>query len=177
MQATPNLYRSVALASFESHGEIVVRQGEEEHFFSDKLYCPDCNISIREPQPATFSLNSPAAVCPHCHGRGCASCGGSGFNRWALSFYFRDKTIFQAGEMEIADLLEFFRAVTLTGDEAVVLAPILPQIVQRLESFAKLNLGYMTLNRKMPVPRKDFEKRVENGLYEIVGDYEMEEDK
>lgn len=140
---------SVALASFESHGEIVVRQGEEEHFFSDKLYCPDCSISIQEPQPATFSLNSPAAVCPHCQGRGCTSCGGSGFNQWALSFYFRGKTIFQAGEMEIADLLEFFRAVTLTGDEAVVLAPILPQIVQRLESFAKLNLGYMTLNRKI----------------------------
>jgi hypothetical protein len=26
----------------------------------------------------------------------------------------------------------------------------------------------MTLNRKMPVPRKDFEKRVKSGLYEVV---------
>jgi hypothetical protein len=34
-----------------------------------------------------------------------------------------------------------------------------------------------TLNRKMPVPRKDFEKRVESGLYEVVGGTEEEEEE
>jgi excinuclease ABC subunit A len=148
---------STALASFESHGEIIVMHHNREYFFSDKLYCPDCNISIKEPQPATFSLNSPAAVCPVCSGRGvdsndddiCRQCGGSGFNEWALSFYFKEKNIFELGEMEIVDLLEFFKSVKLTGDETTILAPILPQIVQRLESFIKLNLGYITLNRKI----------------------------
>ncbi|NIM18539.1 MAG: ABC-ATPase UvrA [Candidatus Aminicenantes bacterium] len=148
---------STALASFESHGEIIVIHHNREYFFSNKLYCPDCNISIKEPQPATFSFNSPVAVCPACSGRGvdsydddiCRQCGGSGFNEWALSFYFKGKNIFELGEIEIVDLLEFFKSVKLTEDETTILAPILPQIVQRLESFIKLNLGYITLNRKI----------------------------
>ena len=45
------------------------------------------------------------------------------------------------------------------------------------ETSKTVTIRFMTLNRKMPVPRKDFEKRVENGLYEVVGDYELEEDK
>ena len=45
------------------------------------------------------------------------------------------------------------------------------------ETSKTVTVRFMTLNRKMPVPRQDFEKRVENGLYEIVGDYELEEDK
>jgi excinuclease ABC subunit A len=149
---------STALASFESGGEIVVRHGDKRYFFSDKRYCPDCNISIMEPQPATFSLNSPIAVCPYCGGRGmvdeetgeaCPRCGGSGFNQWALSFRFRGKTIFQVGEMEVRDLAAFFQGVDLAGDEKVILEPILPQIIQRLESLVTLNLGYISLNRKI----------------------------
>ena len=45
------------------------------------------------------------------------------------------------------------------------------------ETSKTVTIRFMTLNRKMPVPRQDFEKRVENGLYEIVRDYELEEDK
>jgi len=149
---------SIALAAFESHGEIIIRHDEKEFFFSNKLYCPDCNISIKEPQPATFSLNSPIAVCPDCSGKGvdryddnepCGQCRGSGFNEWALSFYFRGKNIFELGEMEITDLPAFFEAVTLSGEEKTILSPILPQVVQRLESFIKLKMGYISLNRKI----------------------------
>ncbi len=45
------------------------------------------------------------------------------------------------------------------------------------ETSKTITVRFMTLNRKMPVPRKEFEKRVENGLYEVVGGYELEEDK
>ncbi|MCO6492192.1 MAG: hypothetical protein J5I98_27490 [Phaeodactylibacter sp.] len=45
------------------------------------------------------------------------------------------------------------------------------------ETSKTVTIRFMTLNRKMPVPRQDFEKRVKNGLYEVVGDYEMAEDK
>ena len=147
---------SISLASFEGDGEIVVRQENKSYFFSQRLYCPECGISIKEPQPATFSLNSPIAVCPVCSGRGedqegdvCEGCRGSGFNEWALSFYFRGKTIFALGEMEIADLLDFFKRIQLSGDEEGLLSSIMPQVLQRLESFVKLNLGYITLNRKI----------------------------
>lgn len=147
---------SLELAAFESHGEVIIRQDGKEHFFSNKRYCPKCNISLKEPQPATFSLNSPAAVCPDCSGRGgdetgepCNPCGGSGFNRDALSFYFKGKNIHQLGEMETADLLTFFNGITLTRDEEALLTTIPAHIKSRLATFVRLNLGYITLNRKI----------------------------
>ena len=36
------------------------------------------------------------------------------------------------------------------------------------ETSSTVTVLIMSLNRKMPVPRKDFEKRVANGLYEVV---------
>ena len=42
------------------------------------------------------------------------------------------------------------------------------------ETSKTVTIRFMTLNRKMPVPRKEFEKRVEDALYEVVGDYELE---
>jgi len=45
------------------------------------------------------------------------------------------------------------------------------------ETSKTVTIRMPTLNRKMPVPRKDFEKRVESGLYEVVGGQEDEEEK
>ena len=42
------------------------------------------------------------------------------------------------------------------------------------ETARTVTVHFITLNRKMPVPRKDFEERVENGMYEVIGDYETE---
>ncbi|HLP45665.1 MAG TPA: ABC-ATPase UvrA, partial [Candidatus Kapabacteria bacterium] len=160
------LEESLSLAAFESNGEIIIMHEKQEYFFSNKLYCPTCNISIKEPQPATFSLNSPAAVCPQCSGRGeeceedgedgedgngdiCRFCGGSGYNEEALSFYFKGKNIHEVGEMEAVDLLEFFRGIRLTKFEEKIVPSLLPHITERLEAFVRLNMGYMSLNRKI----------------------------
>lgn len=147
---------SINLSGFESNGEIFVRHDNEEYFFSHKLYCPDCGISLKEPQPATFSLNSPVAACSFCSGRGsgetgapCRHCAGTGFKKESLAFYFKGKNIFELGELEVVDLLEFFKKAALNKEEEKILAAILPQVVQRLESFIRLNLGYITLNRKI----------------------------
>ena len=156
-QNRSQISESLALAAFESDGEIIILHDKKEFFFSNKLYCPRCNVSLKEPQPASFSLNSPAAVCPQCSGRGsvngdmdtCGACGGSGYNKEALSFYFKGKNIHQLGEMEAADLLEFFKSVSLTRSEETILATIMPHITGRLETFVKLNLGYISLNRKI----------------------------
>lgn len=42
------------------------------------------------------------------------------------------------------------------------------------ETSKTVTVQLTTLNRKMPVPRKEFEKRVKNGLYEVIGGYEVE---
>ena len=38
--------------------------------FSEKFACPDCNVSIPEISPRSFSFNSPHGACPTCHGLG-----------------------------------------------------------------------------------------------------------
>ena len=36
------------------------------------------------------------------------------------------------------------------------------------ETRSKVNLHFLSLNRTIPVPKKDFNERVESGLYEVV---------
>ncbi len=43
---------------------------EENALYSEKLACPTCNISYEEPEPNSFSFNSPYGACPKCDGLG-----------------------------------------------------------------------------------------------------------
>jgi excinuclease ABC subunit A len=154
--AGARLADSVTLALNEGNGEIMVRCQGQEAFFSNRLHCSRCDISLSEPQPGTFSGNSPEGACPDCLGTGlsgadsvCPACAGAGLKRESLAFYFRGKNVFELGEMEIADLLDFFKAVRLSLSESVIGRPLLPHIIQRLESFVTLNLGYVSLNRRI----------------------------
>ncbi|MBN2344755.1 MAG: excinuclease ABC subunit UvrA [Candidatus Aminicenantes bacterium] len=150
------LAEGVRLALAEGDGEVLVRAGAEQVLFSDRLHCARCGVFLPEPHPGTFSLNSPEGACPECLGGGvvgeagsCPACGGRGFRFESLAFHFRGRNIFELGEMEIVDLLSFFRRVRPGQDEADILRTLLPQLIQRLESFALLNLGYLTLNRRI----------------------------
>ncbi len=147
---------SVTLALNEGNGEILILAGGREVFLSDRLHCPRCDISLPEPQPGAFSLNSPEGACPECLGSGriegdgaCRACDGSGLRAESRAFYFRGRNIFELGEMEIADLLEFFKAVRPEAGEYDIAHTLLPQVIQRLESFVTLNLGYVALNRRI----------------------------
>ncbi len=42
----------------------------DEALYSEKLACPTCNISYEEPEPNSFSFNSPYGACPKCDGLG-----------------------------------------------------------------------------------------------------------
>ncbi|MCR4741142.1 MAG: excinuclease ABC subunit UvrA [Lachnospiraceae bacterium] len=44
--------------------------GGEEMSFSEHFSCPDCNISIDEIEPRSFSFNNPFGACPVCAGLG-----------------------------------------------------------------------------------------------------------
>ena len=44
--------------------------GDKDILFSEKLSCPDCNISIDELAPRMFSFNSPFGKCEYCDGLG-----------------------------------------------------------------------------------------------------------
>jgi excinuclease ABC subunit A len=44
--------------------------GGEEQTYSEKLACADCGINVPQPEPRSFSFNSPYGACPECHGLG-----------------------------------------------------------------------------------------------------------
>ena len=46
-----------------------IESGELKHF-SKHLVDPDSGVSLQEPQPHSFSFNSPEGYCPHCKGLG-----------------------------------------------------------------------------------------------------------
>ncbi len=49
---------------------IALLQDGREILFSQLFACPDCGKSIEEPNPNTFSFNSPYGQCPECKGLG-----------------------------------------------------------------------------------------------------------
>lgn len=42
----------------------------DDHLFSEKFACPNCNLSLPEIEPRMFSFNSPDGACPVCTGLG-----------------------------------------------------------------------------------------------------------
>mgnify|MGYP001157369181 FL=1 len=66
------LERSVKLSIKEGNGVVmVVIPGEESpSYYSQDLMCPETGISYKNPEPNSFSFNSPKGACPSCNGLG-----------------------------------------------------------------------------------------------------------
>jgi len=66
------LKRAVISAMKLGKGSLIIieeESGELKHF-SSKLMCPSTGISYDEPEPNSFSFNSPYGACEHCNGLG-----------------------------------------------------------------------------------------------------------
>ncbi|MBQ3379512.1 MAG: excinuclease ABC subunit UvrA [Clostridia bacterium] len=53
-----------------AEGTMTAQIGDEDVVFSQNYACPDCQISIEEFAPRSFSFNSPFGACPTCGGLG-----------------------------------------------------------------------------------------------------------
>ena len=62
---------SIEIAMNLTGGIIIVDiDGKEDAIFSQNFACEDCNISIEEIEPRSFSFNNPRGACPECTGLG-----------------------------------------------------------------------------------------------------------
>lgn len=69
--AKSRLTDSAQIALKKSDGLLIVDViGGKEMIFSEKLACPNCNLSFEELAPRTFSFNNPYGACPTCGGLG-----------------------------------------------------------------------------------------------------------
>lgn len=69
--AKSRLIDSAQIALEKADGLLTVSVvGGEEMIFSEKLACPNCNLSFEEPAPRIFSFNGPYGACPACGGLG-----------------------------------------------------------------------------------------------------------
>ena len=64
------LRSAVQTAFKQGKGILMVLDGDETRYFSRMLMDPDTGLSYPEPEPNTFSFNSPYGACPHCNGLG-----------------------------------------------------------------------------------------------------------
>ena len=64
--------KTIATAMKQAKGVVMLKEddSEEVRHFSKKLMCPTSGISYDEPEPNTFSFNSPYGACPRCNGLG-----------------------------------------------------------------------------------------------------------
>ena len=74
-ESKSRITQSVQLALEKSDGLVSINIIDEENnakdmLFSEKLSCPNCNISFEELNPRIFSFNSPYGACEKCNGIG-----------------------------------------------------------------------------------------------------------
>jgi len=71
-ESKQRLRGSMDLAFRQGNGSLAILDSEtdEQRFFSRNLMCLDSGISYDEPQPNSFSFNSPYGWCPKCKGLG-----------------------------------------------------------------------------------------------------------
>ena len=64
------LREAVQSAFRQGKGVLMILCGNEVRHYSRMLMDPDTGLSYPEPEPNTFSFNSPYGACPHCNGLG-----------------------------------------------------------------------------------------------------------
>ncbi len=148
-----------------AEGEVLVLRADgRESYFSLKLLCPYCDISLPELEPRNFSFNSPYGACPRCHGLGfdtvtdewgeielteevCPDCGGSRLKPESLAVRIGGRNIFELGSVSIIRLIEELSAFAFTAAEELVASKIRKEILSRLNVMTELGLSYLHLNR------------------------------
>ncbi|WP_165252234.1 excinuclease ABC subunit UvrA [Adlercreutzia sp. ZJ304] len=77
----------------------------------------------------------------------CEECKGKRLRPEILAVTINDKSIFDVTNLSAADSLKFFKSLSFTGQDEMIAAPIVKEIVARLQFLVDVGLDYLTLER------------------------------
>jgi excinuclease ABC subunit A len=159
------LSEAVGRALEISGGDVLfVRDNGQETYYSLKLLCPYCDISLPELEPRNFSFNSPYGACRRCNGLGyetttnewgeaelaedvCPQCRGSRLKPESLAVKVGGRNIFELGSIPASRLIEEISSFAYTGTQEIIASKIHKEILSRLSVMAELGLAYLHLHR------------------------------
>ena len=165
VHAEKRLAEAIRKALEVADGEVLVLHADgRESYFSLKLLCPYCDISLPELEPRNFSFNSPYGACPRCHGLGfetitdewgeielteevCPDCRGSRLKPESLAVRVGGRNIFELSSDSIVRLAEGIAGFSFSAAEELVASKIQKEILSRLTVMTELGLSYLHLNR------------------------------
>ncbi|QDT97447.1 excinuclease ABC subunit UvrA [Gimesia aquarii] len=162
------LKESVDLALKHGNGTCIVSQemesGWSDRFLSTRLACGRCSLSFPDPEPRSFSFNSPYGACQFCQGLGvieddsdkeqtCPECQGARINNYSRSVKLSGSSIDQIMSQTAPGVLAWIATwknnelkSSSTKDQEIA-NQIMPAIKNRLEYLYEIGLGYIGLGR------------------------------
>ncbi|MHB8093533.1 MAG: excinuclease ABC subunit UvrA [Candidatus Aminicenantales bacterium] len=163
--AEARLKEAISKALEVSDGEVLFVEGPgTEHYFSMRLLCPDCGISLPELEPRNFSFNTPYGACPACHGLGykttenewgeveltgdvCPACLGARLKKESLTVTVGNRNISEISDFPIDRLRREIAAFEFPENRLAVAEKIIKEILDRLGVMEELGMSYLQLSR------------------------------
>jgi excinuclease ABC subunit A len=165
LESERRLKEAVERAIELSGGEVLlIKEDGKEIYYSLKLLCPYCEVSLPELEPRNFSFNSPYGACRRCHGIGfqtipnewgelevtddvCPVCKGTRLREESLAVKVGDKNIYELSSLPVSQLLQEIASFKFTASQELIASRIQKEIADRLKIMVELGMPYIQLNR------------------------------
>ncbi|MCK4494976.1 MAG: excinuclease ABC subunit UvrA [Candidatus Aminicenantes bacterium] len=143
---------------------LLMKQDGREIYYSLRLLCPYCEISLPELEPRSFSFNSPYGACSSCHGLGfqivldkwgeeeltdelCPVCEGSRLRKESLAVKVGNKNIFELTSLPVGRLINELSSLEFSVTQQMIASRIQKEINSRLRIIGELGMSYLQLSR------------------------------
>ncbi|MCX6566882.1 MAG: excinuclease ABC subunit UvrA [Candidatus Aminicenantes bacterium] len=165
ISARARLQEAVEMSLELAEGEVLVlAEDGKENYYSRKLRCPVCDVSLPDLEPRNFSFNSPYGACPRCHGLGadsttnedgeleltgdlCPACKGARLNPQSLAVRIDGRNIHDLSRLPIDRLIGDLGKLEILVSREAVAEKIRKELIGRLGVCNELGLSYLSLDR------------------------------
>ncbi|MFN3505041.1 MAG: excinuclease ABC subunit UvrA [Caldimicrobium sp.] len=154
-------------ALIEGKGTVIILDSEQrELHLSLKRTCPECAITLPEPDPLLFAFNTKVGACPVCEGLGklddkvCSACQGTRYRKEVFYYKINHLSLPELCSLSIEKIYSFIKNLQFEGKEKFLAETLVPEILHRLNYLMDLGLSYLTLDRSADTLSSGEAKRV-----------------